>query len=110
MDIEEIISEFCGHGIYSSGNSREEILADLEGAELIIAEYDYGNWEGSAFILYEKGGKLFEVNGSHCSCYGLEGQWNPEETSWAALKMRKFYYPESISEEDIAREAAKRGE
>lgn len=22
---------------------------------------------------------LYEVNGSHCSCYGFEGQWDREE-------------------------------
>ena len=22
--------------------------------------------------------KFYEVTGSHCSCYGLEGQWDPE--------------------------------
>jgi hypothetical protein len=30
------------------------------------------------------------VNGSHCSCHGLEGQWEPEETSMKALEHRWF--------------------
>lgn len=39
-------------------------------------------------VAYRLDGKLYEVNGGHCSCYGLEGQWEPAETSVAALKMR----------------------
>ncbi len=60
-------------------------------SEVIIAGYEYENYEGSAFVLYEKNGKLYEANGGHCSCYGLEGQWKPEETTWEALAMRKCF-------------------
>ena len=31
---------------------------------------------------------LFEVNGSHCSCYGLEGQWDVEEINIKELEQR----------------------
>lgn len=57
----------------------------LRGAKVFVAWYGYGDYCGSSFVLFEKDGKLYEVNGSHCSCNGLEGQWDPEETSWAAL-------------------------
>lgn len=60
----------------------------LEGAELLLAWYGYGDYRGSSFVLFRKEGKLFEVNGSHCSCNGLEGQWEPEETTWEALALR----------------------
>ena len=63
----------------------------LDGAEILLAIYEYQDYEGYSFVLYKKDGKLFEVNGSHCSCNGLEGQWEPEETSWAALAKRKYY-------------------
>ena len=36
----------------------------------------------------EKNGQLYEVNGGHCSCYGLEDQWHPEETNLEAIKFR----------------------
>lgn len=36
-------------------------------------------YDGSAYVLFEKNNKLFEVYGGHCSCFGLEGQFNPEE-------------------------------
>lgn len=59
--------------------------------EILLAWYDTGNYEGQAFVLFRLDGKLFEVNGSHCSCDGLEGQWEPEETNYKALKMRKLF-------------------
>jgi hypothetical protein len=43
-----------------------------------------------------------------CSCYGLEGQWEPEETTWEALAMREFYGDQWIKER-IAELAAERG-
>lgn len=63
-------------------------LKELKGARIIIAWYGDGDYCGSAFVLFRRDGKLYEVNGSHCSCYGLEDQWDPEETSRAALKHR----------------------
>lgn len=84
---ESIISEF---GIDSS---------ELERAEILLAYYHVGDYgcDSSAFVLYKKGGKLWEVNASHCSCYGLsesgysgeaESQWDPEETTVEALEYR----------------------
>jgi|SRR5579859_830434 len=78
-DVDDIVSNY-------EGRSKE----DLEGANILLAWYGYGSCCGSSFVLYEKNGKLYEVNGSHCSCMGLEGQWEPEETLWAALAMRKL--------------------
>jgi len=57
----------------------------LNDAFILLAWYGYGDYDGSAFVLFERGGKLYEVNGGHCSCNGLEGQWSPEETSAAEL-------------------------
>ena len=71
---------------------QENNLKDLftNGAELLVAWYGQASYDGATFVLYRKDGKLYEVNGGHCSCSGLEGQWSPEETSWEALKMRSF--------------------
>ncbi|WP_165909520.1 hypothetical protein [Shinella sp. JR1-6] len=69
----------------------------LEGATVIVASYTYECYSGQAFVLFERNGKLFEVNGGHCSCYGLSEsdysgdtttQWQPEETSFDALLQR----------------------
>lgn len=63
----------------------------LDGLNILLATYTYEDYSGDAFVLFEKGGKLFEVNGGHCSCYGLEGQWGPEETTSEALLARLWY-------------------
>lgn len=60
----------------------------LVGAEVIVASYTYEDYSGRAYVLFERDGKLFEVHGSHCSCYGLEDQWEPEQASRDALLHR----------------------
>jgi len=63
----------------------KEVMNDVF---ILLAWYGYGDYDGSAFVLFERGGKLYEVNGGHCSCNGLEGQWTPEETTAEALVHR----------------------
>lgn len=67
---------------------REVLTTSLKGVNLLFSYYSYENYEGSAFVLFEKEGKLYEVNGSHCSCYGLENQWSPEEVMLEELEHR----------------------
>lgn len=80
---------------YFGFDSQEDMMSNfaigseqLEGVEILYACYDGGGYEGSAHVIFRKDGKLYEVNASHCSCYGLEGQWEPEETSAVALLVR----------------------
>lgn len=64
----------------------------LEGFNVLIAYECVGDWgcdSRSFFLLKRKSdGLLFEIHGSHCSCYGFEGQLDLEETSIQALKYR----------------------
>lgn len=40
----------------------------------------YGYEEDCAFLLIDSvTGKFYEISGSHCSCYGFENQFTPEE-------------------------------
>lgn len=55
---------------------------------ILFASYGQANYSGDAFVLFERDMKLFEANGGHCSCYGLEGQFDPEETTLEALQHR----------------------
>lgn len=66
--------------------------AVLDGLEILHAHYSNENYEGNAFVLYRKDNKLYEVNADHCSCYGLERQWDPEETTAEAVSLRSFDY------------------
>lgn len=69
----------------------------VETSQILYAAYDIANWEGHALVVFMQDGQLYEVNGSHCSCYGLEGQWEPELTSVAALRLRRgWLYDEAF--------------
>lgn len=71
---------------------REDVFYEFKiedsGENILFAWYGYGCYDGSAFVLFERDGRLYEVNGGHCSCFGLEDQWEPEETSVEVLMHR----------------------
>lgn len=60
----------------------------LKDCRVFVAFYEYADYSGYAFVLYAKGKTLYEVHGSHCSCYGLEDQWTPEDTTVESLDQR----------------------
>lgn len=97
----DVISEF--NGVYLTDDdyqyltdlkefgAREEADRAIErhkNDNILFASYGYENYSGDAWVLFERDGKLYEVNGQHCSCFGLEGQWEPEEVYLPELKNR----------------------
>jgi hypothetical protein len=67
-------------------DSRESVFSHFEKSEdpdiqILYASYSYECYEGYASVIFyrESTGKYYEIYGSHCSCYGLEGQWDREE-------------------------------
>ena len=54
-----------------------------EGTRLVFHEYTDENYSGNALtLLYNDTDKEWYLNtASHCSCYGLEGQWGPSNVS-----------------------------
>lgn len=65
-------------------------VSDLDDCEILFASYGGYAYEGDALVIFRgKDGNLYEVHGAHCSCYGLEGNWEPEITSFEALRHRK---------------------
>ena len=101
---------------FGSFADRDDVLSNFAttGAEfpteeqILFASYDTPDYEGAAVVVFERDGTLYEVNGSHCSCSGLEGQWIPEETTWAALAMRGIAYTHPEAEQFLANLAAQR--
>lgn len=106
-------------GIYLhvwAGGNEKDVLSDfemppetLDGAEILVASYDEENDEGTAYVLFRRAGKLYEVNASHCSCYGLSeagimgashSQWEPEETTVEAVmhRVEKGWLPLGVKE------------
>lgn len=69
----------------------------LKGARILYAVYTYEDYSGSSDVIFSRKGKLYHVYGGHCSCDGLEGQWEPEETSYEQLK--KYWRTEQFSKE-----------
>lgn len=69
---------------------------DLDKYDILIAYESVGSWgcdSNSFFLLQEKSTrKYFGVYGSHCSCYGFEGQFEPEEHSLEYLKSKHFSF------------------
>ena len=65
-----------------------QAIKQWEGINVLFASYGSDNYSGDAFVLFEREGNLFEVNGGHCSCYGLEGQFEPEPTTIDSIAHR----------------------
>lgn len=69
---------------------------DIDKFEILIAYESVGSWgcdSSSFFLLKDKEtNELYENHGSHCSCYGFEGQFSPEKTSVDYLKSNSFYF------------------
>lgn len=66
----------------------DEKIEELGNINILFATLSEGNCEGSAFVLFEKDGLLFEVNAWHSSIDGFEGQWEPEPTTLEELAYR----------------------
>lgn len=60
-----------------------------EPEEVILARYHTEQYEGYAWVVYRNGPLFYEVAASHCSCFGLEDQWNPEEYNRGGTLLRE---------------------
>ena len=62
---------------------------DRKNVRVLVAYYTYEDYEGVSYVLFERDGKLYEVEGGHCSCHGLEGQWDEAtETNYETILHR----------------------
>jgi hypothetical protein len=56
-------------------------------AEVVVAGYETEPYSGSATVVFQRDGRLFETSSSHCSCNGLE--WSAgTEISWEYVEKR----------------------
>ena len=84
--MERFLGNFeCADDVFREFQVKKE---DTEGIEILFAYYTYEDYSGNAYVLYKKDGELYDVEGSHCSCNGLEEQWEPTVTSEEALMLR----------------------
>lgn len=80
----DVVDEFHGQKYWE-----EDQKAKVpEPTRVIYAGYDLDGYDGGAFVLWKQGRKYYTLQGSHCSCYGLEETgWDPEEfKNKAAIK------------------------
>jgi hypothetical protein len=72
-----------------------DFLKNLDNYDILVAYEsvgEYGCDSSGWFLLKDKqSNKLFEINGSHCSCFGFEGQGNLSEVTIEALQLRSGY-------------------
>ena len=77
-------------------SSYEYPLEKLEKYDILVAYESVGTWgcaSSSWFLIKDKTtGELYETHGSHCYCYGFEGQFEPEHTTVEYLQSDKFYF------------------
>lgn len=69
-------------------NKMNQLLKEMADVNILFASYGNENYSGDAYVLFERNGELFEVSGSHCSCYGLENQWDEEKVMLEELENR----------------------
>ena len=84
---EDVLGDFvyCPWDYKADGS--KDLKKIFETVNILIAWYDCEEYEGSAFVLFIQDGKLYEVHG-YCSCFGLEDQWDPEETTVKSIRHR----------------------
>lgn len=78
-------------GIESIKSQFETDDERLDQATHIFAYYNYEDYSGDAYVLFKVGDQWYQNGGGHCSCNGLEGQWEPEETTLEAVKNYNAY-------------------
>ena len=83
----DMVRDFTG---YYHEKDIDQAVSSYDHVEVLLASYSYENYSGDAFVLYRdtRDGKLYEVHGSHCSCFGLEGQWEPDVCDLESLRHR----------------------
>jgi len=72
----------CWNDVVDNFGIRDQNIDDVV---VLFAAYDYECYDGFATVIYVQNGKFYFVHGSHCSCYGLEDQWDPDEMPLEAL-------------------------
>lgn len=94
---EEYAGEDSGFYYGSPSDDDKKKVADyLNDYDIIVAYESVGSWgcdSASYFLIKNKTtGEFQEFSGSHCSCFGFEGQFEPESTDIEYLKSDRFNF------------------
>ena len=77
MTVEDVIKDVA--------DEYEVSESEVSQYNILVAFSEVGGYEGYGYFVLEKDGDLYENHSSHCSCYGMEGQWGPEPTNLTYL-------------------------
>lgn len=73
-----VIEEF--NGCYDDEEAKQKVAELYPEPDIVLyANYGGGSYDGDAIVVWYDKGKFYTNEGGHCSCYGLEDQWSPEE-------------------------------
>lgn len=86
--LEDLHKDFLDYGDWDKGKRLEGFPTD---EEILFASYATGNYEGDSLVLFKRDGKLYLNEASHCSCYGLEGRWEPTEVVPEQVLRQRLY-------------------
>jgi hypothetical protein len=94
---EHEIKEHLAYQYGVSWDTLDEIIVErLKNLNILIAYESVGDWgcdSSSYFLLKDKiSDELFEIHGSHCSCYGFEDQFDLEPMTLEAIKLRSYLF------------------
>lgn len=83
-------SEVRKHLIEEYETTKEEVSK----YDILIAYESEDSYEGNSFFLLKnkEDGGYYHTYGSHCSCYGFEGQFEPEKTTIKYLQSEHFSF------------------
>jgi hypothetical protein len=92
--------QYCGNFSCREDVERDYQVTLDKGVKIIYADYFYEDYSGSSQVFFKQDGKIYEVRGGHCSCYGLEGQFDPTEIT---KEMAKRIVCEGTAYDDASR-------
>ena len=91
---EHLIVDYCAEPY--GQKERLKVKSELDNLEILVAYESVGNFgcDSSSFFLFKhkQTRQLYELHGSHCSCYGFEGQFDLDETTLKYLQSRAFCF------------------
>jgi hypothetical protein len=96
---EDILCEFFRE------KDREANKHQLKDIKILLSYYSYYNYSGDCFVLFTQNNRLYTVEAQHCSCYGLEGFWTPEEVTVDELV--HLYFKGNFSKQPWSKSLAK---
>lgn len=84
----DVRTSFFNLKYYPTSETVKKAVEAFEGVEILFASSTYEDYNEEAFVLLDIKGELYEVIGTHCSCYDLEDQWRPKKTTVQDVRNR----------------------